>query len=431
MIRQGFDKPEDFAADARHPDPSRKQVRVNYQWLTNASITAPAGWSAGAIYAGIKTYGDDPRLDLGMLVSDAPCAVAGLFTTNKVQGAPVAVSKARVQRGTARALIVNSGCSNVAMGERGRHDALRMTELAAKRLGLHSEDVLVGSTGVIGRPLPMDRIEDGIGRMELTRDGGPAFSRAIMTTDTVQKSRAVRFELDGCVFTVAGTAKGAGMSHPNMATVFCFLTTDAWVRPAWLQEALKRVGDESINMVDVDMDTSTSDMMLAFANGATSRKDLADSREGAAALEGALREVSIALAKDLARDGEGATSMIEATVRGARNLEEARLAARTVVSSPLIKSMVTGRDPNLGRVLMALGRSGAELDLDRASVWIGEHQAFARGAPTELNHELIRREMAAETVRLTADLGVGTAEAVAWGCNLTEDYVRINADYTT
>lgn len=404
---------------------------MKYQWVSDASITSPVGWSAGAVYAGIKTYGPEPRLDLGLLVSDRPCSVAGVFTTNRVQGAPVVVSRARVARGQARALVVNSGCSNVAMGEAGRLAAERMTELTAAKLGLTAEQVLVGSTGVIGRPLPMDRIEAGIERVELTRDGGSAFSRAIMTTDTVEKVCAVRFELGGTTYTVAGTAKGAGMSHPNMATVFCFLTMDAWVQPAWLQSALKRVADESINMVDVDMDTSTSDMMLAFANGAASPVDLSKNSHDAAVVEGAMREVSIALAKALARDGEGATAMIEATVRGAKTLEDARRAARTVVSSPLIKSMVTGRDPNLGRVLMALGRSGAELDIDRASVWIGEHQAFASGAPTALPHDLISAEMESETVRLTADLGVGSGAAVAWGCNLTEDYVRINADYTT
>ncbi len=404
---------------------------VRYQWLDNATICSPAGWSAGAAYAEIKTYGPTPRLDVGLLKSERPCSVAGLFTRNKVPGAPVELCRERVASGTARALVVNSGCSNVAMGERGRADARRMTELAAGKLGVAADEVLVGSTGVIGRPLPMDRISGAISRIEVTPQGGPDFSRAIMTTDTVPKVRALSFEHGGVRYTVAGTAKGSGMAHPDMATVFCFLTTDARVAPEWLATALRRVGDESINMVDVDMDTSTSDMMLAFANGAASEASLDADSEAAELLEGALREVSIALAKDLARDGEGATAMLEAVVRGACNLADARLAARAVVSSPLVKSMVTGRDPNLGRVLMAIGKSGAEVTPELTSIWIGPHQAFARGTPTELDLETVSAAMDSDTVRIEVDLGLGHAQAVAWGCNLTEEYVRINADYTT
>jgi glutamate N-acetyltransferase/amino-acid N-acetyltransferase len=268
-------------------------------------------------------------------------------------------------------------------------------------------------------------------RIELARESGRRFTRAMMTTDTVEKVRAVRFEIDGVVYTVAGSAKGSGMVHPDMATVFCFLTTDANVSSVWLQDAVRRVGNASINMVDVDMDTSTSDTMLVFANGAAGGPCLSDNPTQAAQLEQALLAVSVELAKDLARDGEGATTLIEAVVSGAHSEQDARAAARTVVSSPLIKSMITGRDPNLGRVLMALGRSGAELAVERLSVWIGEHQAFARGVPTDLPHAVISQAMASETVVLRADLGLGEHTATAWGCNLTDEYVHINGDYTT
>ncbi|HEX2734337.1 MAG TPA: bifunctional glutamate N-acetyltransferase/amino-acid acetyltransferase ArgJ [Polyangiaceae bacterium] len=404
---------------------------MQLEWLESASITSPLGWKAGAAYAQIKTYGDEPRFDVGLLVSERPCAVGGLFTKNKVCGAPVTVTRPRVQKGIAQALVVNSGCSNVAMGERGIADARKMTESAALHLGLDPELVLVASTGVIARPLPLDRIASVMPRIELARESGRRFTRAMMTTDTVEKVRAVRFEIDGVVYTVAGSAKGSGMVHPDMATVFCFLTTDANVSSVWLQDAVRRVGNASINMVDVDMDTSTSDTMLVFANGAAGGPCLSDNPTQAAQLEKALLAVSVELAKDLARDGEGATTLIEAVVSGAHSEQDARAAARTVVSSPLIKSMITGRDPNLGRVLMALGRSGAELAVERLSVWIGEHQAFARGVPTDLPHAVISQAMASETVVLRADLGLGEHTATAWGCNLTDEYVHINGDYTT
>jgi glutamate N-acetyltransferase/amino-acid N-acetyltransferase len=383
------------------------------------------------VYTGIRAYGDEPRFDLGLLVSDRPCSLAGVFTKNKVCGAPILLNRERVRLGSARALIVNSGCSNVAMGERGDRDAAQMAQLAANQLGIAPADVLVGSTGVIGRALPMDKIAQGVGRIQPSRDGGAAFSRAIMTTDTRPKTRAVRFKHAGVEYTVAGTAKGSGMVHPDMATVFCFITTDAGAESGWLSAALQRVADATINMVDVDMDTSTSDMMLAFANGAASERRLSDDTRGAEFLEGAMLLVATELAKDLARDGEGATTMIEATVRGAASMTDARRAARAVVSSPLVKSMVTGKDPNLGRVLMALGRSGADLQVERLGVWIGEYQAFAAGVPTELDLTAISQAMSGDCVRLEADLGLGPHAATAWGCNLTEDYVKINAHYTT
>lgn len=398
---------------------------------TSASITAPAGWSAGGVATGIKTYGSEPRLDVGLLVSDRPCAVAGLFTQNQICGAPVVVSRLRVSSGQAQALVVNSGCSNVAMGKPGLADARKMTSLAAAKLGLPEELVLVGSTGVIGRPLPMSKIAQGVDAIQLSGSGGVEFSRAIMTTDTFPKSRAVCFEVGGYSYTLAGTAKGSGMAHPNMATVFCFITTDAKVEARWLQAQLKLVADATINMVDVDMDTSTSDTMLAFANGAQGGPCLSDEPEAARAFTQALQAVCVDLAKDLARDGEGAKTLLEVEVCGATSLEEARTGARTVVSSPLVKTMITGRDPNLGRILMAIGRSGVSLDEARLSVWLNEHQAFKQGQPTELPLAQISREMEAESVQIRIDLGLGRHAATAWGCDLTEGYVRINADYTT
>lgn len=402
-----------------------------YEWLEDPSITAPAGWLADGAYAGVKTYGEEPRKDIGILLSDRPCTAGGIFTQNRICGAPVTVSRERVRLGKARGLVVNSGCSNVANGERGIRDALTMARQAAELCGLTEEHMLVASTGVIGRPLPMDKIHAGIASLKPSVAGGRAFSRAIMTTDRSEKNRAVRFEWKGTTYTLAGTAKGAGMAHPNMATVFCFLTTDAAINAQALQDVVRRVGDETINMVDVDMDTSTSDTMLAFANGARGDFDFATDPAALRVFTEAASAVCVALAKDLAQDGEGANTLIEVEVVGARSLTDARLAARTVVSSPLVKTMITGRDPNLGRVLMALGRSGAELELERLSVWIGGHAAFVGGTPTELELGRISREMDAPEVRLRVDLGLGEHSARAWGCDLTEGYVHVNAHYTT
>jgi glutamate N-acetyltransferase/amino-acid N-acetyltransferase len=399
--------------------------------IENGGVTTPRGFLAGATYAGIKTYGPEPRLDIGLLTSNRPCNVAGVFTRNRVVGAPVELCRKRVATGRGRAVVVNSGCSNVAMGELGDRHATAMAACAARHLEIDDEEVLVASTGVIGRPLPMDRIERGIRDVRVSDTGGVDFSRAIMTTDTVPKSRAVKIEVNGVTYTVGGTAKGSGMVHPDMATVLCFMTTDAPADSTWLAGTLRDTIDVSLNMIDVDMDTSTSDTMLLFANGAAGGEAI---RSGHAA-EGALREAiySVArdLAKDLARDGEGARTLIEVRVEGAASVSDARIASRTVASSPLVKTMVTGRDANLGRVLMALGRSGASVDLRRTSVYIGEYCAFERGTPTSVPYETISKALNRPEIVIRVDLGAGTSDATAWGCDLTEEYVRINANYTT
>ena len=394
-------------------------------------VTAPAGYLAGGTYTGIKTYGPEPRLDVGLLLSDRPAAVAGLFTRNAVVGAPLLLTRQRVASGSARALVVNSGNANVATGKAGAADAQRMAALAAVRLGVAAGEVLVGSTGVIGRVLPMDRIERGIAAIEVRADGGADFARAIMTTDTRTKESAVRLEADGRVYTVGGAAKGAGMIHPDMATMFAFLTTDAPASPQWLQDTLRTVADRSFNMIDIDMDTSTSDMVLALANGAADGEPVDAGHAAAEALTHALETVAVTLARALARDGEGATTLIEVVVKGASSVADARRAARTVTSSPLVKTMVYGRDPNWGRVLMAAGRSGAAISLEDARVWIGEHGVFDRGEPTAVPEKEISAAMEREEVQIRIDLGMGEASATAWGCDLTEEYVRINADYTT
>jgi glutamate N-acetyltransferase/amino-acid N-acetyltransferase len=277
----------------------------------------------------------------------------------------------------------------------------------------------------------MPAIERGIASIELRRDGGESFSRAILTTDRVPKYRALRFSDGGRVYTIGGTTKGAGMVHPQMATMFCFLTTDAPVASDFLQATLKAVADVSFNMIDIDMDTSTSDTMLLLANGLAGGKELDARHPVAPAFHRALERIATELAKDLVRDAEGAKTVIEAVVEGARTPDDARRAARTIASSPLVKTMVTGRDANLGRVMMAIGRSGADVDVDRTSVFIGSECAFSRGAPTTVDYGIISRAMDAPEVRIRVDMGLGPYRATAWGCDLTEEYVRINADYTT
>jgi glutamate N-acetyltransferase/amino-acid N-acetyltransferase len=289
----------------------------------------------------------------------------------------------------------------------------------------------VASTGVIGRRLPMDKLQRGIEAIEVAVQGSESFSRALMTTDTVHKMRALEVQINGVNYRIGAAAKGVGMSHPNMATVLCFLTTDAPVAAPFLQHALKRVADRTLNMIDIDMDMSTSDTMLIFANGMAGGTALTEGAAGAAEFEAALLQMCTALARDLARDGEGARTLIEVVCRNAKTDLDACLVARTVVSSPLVKTMVTGRDPNPGRVLMATGRSGADVDVSRIGVWIGKEVAFQNGAATDTPYEALRAAMMHDEVQLVVDLGLGSASATAWGCDLTEEYVRINAHYTT
>lgn len=399
-------------------------------WLQGGGVTSPRGFKAGATYAGIKTYGAEPRFDVGLLISEAMATVGGVFTTNRICGAPVSVCREKLTAGRGRGLVVNSGCSNVAVGT-GIEDARQMTRWAAHKLNLAEPEVFVASTGVIGRRLPMDKLQAAIAAIAVSEQGSLDFARAMMTTDTVAKSRAVRFGAGGNEYTLGAAAKGVGMSHPDMATVLCFITTDAPVAAGFLQQTLKGVADVSLNMLDVDMDTSTSDSMMVFANGLAGGATIDTASPGAQAFTQALKQLSIELTRDLARDGEGAKTLIEVVCRGAASDADARRVARTIVSSQLVKTMVTGRDPNPGRILMAVGRSGAEIDAAKISVWIGEALAFQAGAQVDTPYPTLREAMMHDEVRLTVDLGQGSATATAWGCDMTEEYVRINAHYTT
>lgn len=397
--------------------------------IEGGGVTSPLGFRAGATFAGIKTLGKAP-LDLGIIASDAPCVSAAMFTRSNVKGAAVHVSMRHARRGACRAIIVNAGCSNVATGAQGLRDAEEMAALAAAKLRIDAGDVIVGSTGVIGRGLPMDKIRAGVPKIRLARDGGPRFARAIMTTDTHPKEIAVRFRAGGTTHTIGACAKGAGMIHPDMATMFCWITTDAAVERRFLQRALRGAVNDSLNMMSVDADTSTSDTTAILANGAAGGRRIVAGTPAADAFAAALRHVCIRIAKMLARDGEGAEKLIEVRIEGAANDRQARAAARTVTASPLVKSAVHGNDPNWGRLLMAVGRSGARIDLDRARVWIGDLAVY-RHVPLPFDEERASEQLRNEEVLLRVDLGVGKASATAWGCDLTPEYVHINSDYTT
>ncbi|MDP3879789.1 MAG: bifunctional glutamate N-acetyltransferase/amino-acid acetyltransferase ArgJ [Dehalococcoidales bacterium] len=398
--------------------------------IDGGTVTSPRGFRAGATRAGIKQGAGD-KLDLGILFSETSCTAAALFTSNRIKSAPIILCQKRLKKGSAVAIIANSGCANASTGERGLADAAEMASLAAKSIGVNPEDVLVASTGVIGQPLPMKLIKTGIDRIILSGDGGHELAQAIMTTDTVPKETAVSGRVDGTMFTIGGVAKGSGMIHPNLATMFCFLTTDAAVEPDFLKSALQKAVDISFNMISVDGDTSPSDIVLILANGMTENQPIAIGSQAAHVFQRALEQVCIHLAKAIARDGEGATRLIEVTVDGAASTAEARLAARTVVSSPLVKAAIHGADPNWGRVIAAVGRSGAEVVESKIDLSIGGIDLLKGGSPLPYDEKSVVRVFKRSEVPISVHLNLGTASATAWGCDLSEEYVTINSQYMT
>ncbi len=398
-------------------------------FIPGGTVTSPAGFFAGATYTGIKKA--EGSLDLGILFSEVPCVTAGLFTSSKIKSAPVKLCQERLKKGRALALVVNSGCANAYTGEQGLADAAKMAALTAERMGISPEDVLVASTGVTGRLLPMELIEAGIRQIILSRDGGHELTRAIMTTDTVPKEAAVVVGTHVGEFTIGGVAKGSGMIHPNLATMFCFLTTDAKVELDFLKSALRKAVDISFNMISVDGDTSPSDTVLLMANGLAGEEPITTGSRWADTFQQALDQICIHLAKALARDGEGATKLIEVTVDGARSVTEARLAARTVVSSTLVKTAVHGGDPNWGRVIMALGNSGVEVAESKLDLYIGDVEVLKRGRVLPFSEESLVRVFNQSEVTIRLHLNLDRASATAWGCDLSEEYVAINSRYMT
>jgi len=377
---------------------------------------------------GIKS--DASIKDLGILASDVPCVAAGTFTTSSTRAAPVMVCQERLKSGKAQAVIVNSGNANCATGELGLLNAYRMTEYAARRLGLENELVLCSSTGIIGRQLPIEKIQAGVPKIELREDQGNAFSEAIMTTDTRPKRIALEFELEGRTVRLGGVTKGAGMIYPNMATMLCYLTTDAAIEAAWMKTEVRSAVADSFNMMAMDGDMSTNDTCILFANGLAGNTPINAQHPEAATFREALRRVTQYLAIEMARDGEGATKLMTVHVRGARDKADAVKAARAITVSPLWQCALAGGDPNWGRIVAALGASGCELDQNAYDIFIGNVQVTQQGMAANHQQDEARAVMAGSEVTISVDLHLGDGQATAWGCDLTHGYIDENTLYT-
>ena len=403
--------------------------------IITGGVTAARGFTAASTAAGIK-YKD--RQDMAMIYSQEPCRSAGTFTTNIVKAAPVKWDKNQVTSGApARAVVINAGIANACTGEEGMGYCGQTAEAAALALGISAESVLVASTGVIGMQLPMDRITAGVKAMAPLLDGslesGTGASRAIMTTDTKNKEVAVRFELGGTTVTMGGMCKGSGMIHPNMCTMLSFVTTDAAISKELLQEALSQDIQDTYNMISVDGDTSTNDTVLLLANGLAGNKEITEKNEDYHTFCRALKIVNETLAKKMAGDGEGCTALFEVKVVGAETKEQAKILAKSVICSSLTKAAIFGHDANWGRILCAMGYSGAQFDPEKVDLYFesaaGKMQIIKDGVAVDYSEEQATRILSEPEVTAVADIKMGDAKAAAWGCDLTFDYVKINADY--
>lgn len=396
--------------------------------IERTGATAAAGFLAAGVACGVRYEG---RRDLGLLLSEeVGGAAAVVVTTNVVKAAPLLVTVEAVEGGNVRAVVVNSGVANAATGERGLEDARRMQALAAAELKLEPEEVAVASTGVIGEHLPMDRVEAGIkeAATSLSDDGSP-FAEAILTTDTCTKEAVATVEIGGEVVTVGGVAKGSGMIHPNMATMLAFVTTDAAVEKECLHNALNGATERTFNRITVDGDTSTNDMALLMANGAAGNEPLRQDSPDYPAFEEAVEAVMRELAKEIARDGEGATKLIEVVVEGAKDEASAAALAKAVVGSSLVKAAAYGEDANWGRVLAAMGYARVPFDPEGVEIQFGTVKVFEKGEPVAHDAAEANATLAEGEIVITARLGEGEGSASAWGCDLTHEYVEINGSY--
>ncbi len=397
------------------------------------NVTAPKGYLAAGIYCGIRK--NKSKKDLALIYSDRPAAAAGVYTTNLVKGAPILVTKEHIKDGFCRAVICNSGNANTCNKD-GVAVAEAMCEALAKELGIEPERVAIASTGVIGQPLPLDVIRAGIPKLreELSPDGGDDAASAILTTDLVKKEIAVEFELGGVPCRVGGIAKGSGMIKPNMATMLAFVTSDVQIAPELLQKMVKSAADESFNCISVDGDTSTNDTLLVLANGAAGAPEVTEN-EGYELFYEALLTVCTHLAREMARDGEGATKLVVCEVSGGETREQCVRLAKSVIESNLVKAAMFGADANWGRVLCALGYAGVAVDVEKIDVSFassaGEVPVCAGGYGVDFSEEEAKRVLSEGEITIRVALHAGAASGVAYGCDLTYDYVKINGDYRT
>ncbi|MEM1485232.1 bifunctional glutamate N-acetyltransferase/amino-acid acetyltransferase ArgJ [Oscillospiraceae bacterium PP1C4] len=397
-------------------------------------VCAAQGFLAGGVHCGIRK--NRTKKDLALIYSEKPCAAASVYTQNKVKGAPIAVTKQHLENGIARAILCNSGNANTCNAD-GEFIAHAMCESVANALHINENDVVIASTGVIGQPLPLEPITGAMGALaaSLSREGSADAAEAIMTTDLKLKQVAVRFELGGKTCVIGGIAKGSGMIHPNMATMLCFITSDAAISPAMIAKACKSVADETFNMISVDGDTSTNDMLTVMANGMAGNPLIQTHDDGYYKFEQALTLVCRKLAKGMAADGEGATKLLECTVTGAPDKTTAKKVAKSVICSSLFKAAMFGADANWGRVLCAIGYTDAEFDIDRVGVSFSSQAGSIRvcenGAGIAFSEEKAKEILLKDEIHIEVDMGQGGCEATAWGCDLTYDYVKINGDYRT
>jgi len=395
-------------------------------------ITLPAGFVAAGVTAGIKVSG---KPDVAVIAAQSDAAMAVVTTSNQVFGEPVRYIRNTWPKGygTARGIVINSGCSNVCTGKGGYKDAVTMAADAAKGLGTTADKVLVASTGIIGHPLPMNKIRPGIAMAakQLGTGNDEMTIAAIMTTDTRPKTAVVQTRIDGKTVTLAGIIKGAGMIAPSLATMIGVITTDAAIAPAALHQALKQASGVTFNGITVDSDTSTSDTVVVLASGAAGNKTITAKGASFVKFTAALTEICEALARAVVADGEGATKVVDVTVRGARNDADAKIAAKSVADSPLFKCAVHGGDPNWGRIACALGKSAAKVDPQKLTITIGGVKVFAKGGGTKFNVGAVEKHLKGKEVNILCDLGLGKGLFTAITCDFSREYIAINADYHT
>jgi glutamate N-acetyltransferase / amino-acid N-acetyltransferase len=403
---------------------------ADIEWL-DGGITAVPGVLAGGVAAGVKPSG---RKDLSLIYSTTPARAAAVFTSNQVKGAPVLVSMDHLRGGIAQAILANSGCANVCTGEQGLRDAREMTRLTGELLKIPPKYVLIAATGVIGQALPMDKIRAALPKLvkALSPKGGREAAEAIMTTDTHPKEAALRVEVNGRPVTIGGLAKGVAMLEPHLATMFCFIITDAVIARDTLGAVTRQVVGRSFNRVTVDGDQSTSDTVAVLANGLADNPPLETGGRGMRPFVRALDALAGKLARMLVADGEGATKLVTVTVRGAASRRDALAAARSVANSPLVKTAINGHDPNWGRIMMALGKSPARVDQDKIAISFADETLVERGMLREgVRMERVREIMGGAEYTIAIDLGLGRGEETVWTCDLSEEYVRLNSKYTT
>ncbi|MBQ1867885.1 bifunctional glutamate N-acetyltransferase/amino-acid acetyltransferase ArgJ [Selenomonas sp.] len=395
-----------------------------------AGVTFPKGFKAAGVKAGIKKSGN---LDVAVIYTEKEAAIAGTFTQNAVAAAPVFVSRDVVKTGTAHAIAANAGCANACTGEQGMKDALAMQKIAAEALGCAADDVVVASTGVIGVNLPMEKMEKGLKQAvaELDENGSEKAGNAIITTDTYSKACATTVTIGGKEVRFGAIAKGSGMIQPNMATMLCFITTDAAIDSKLLQQALSEIVEVSFNMISIDGDMSTNDMCIVLANGEAGNAKITAVGDDYETFKNALQSICQGLAKRIAADGEGATKFLTVNVKGTKSFADAKTIAMSVAKSPLVKTAFFGEDPNWGRVICAVGYAGVPMDPQKTVVKFGGIPVYANGVGAAFDEEALRAVMSAHDIVIDIDMGDGEEEATVWTCDFSYEYVKINGEYHT